>query len=65
MSMRWPSGWAYRGVPRLLDAIKDSETALAMVMAHELAHIKLRHPATAMGAGFAVALLLSICGAGR
>ncbi|MBK8289524.1 MAG: M48 family metallopeptidase [Cellvibrionales bacterium] len=43
----------------LLDATKDSETALAMVMAHELAHIKLRHPATAMGRGFAVALLLS------
>lgn len=43
----------------LLDATKESETALAMVMAHELAHIKLRHPATAMGRGFAVAILLS------
>jgi predicted Zn-dependent protease len=43
----------------LLDVTKDNETALAMVMAHELAHIKLRHPATAMGRGFAVALLLS------
>lgn len=43
----------------LLDATKESETALAMVMAHELAHIKLRHPATAMGRGFAVAVLLS------
>jgi predicted Zn-dependent protease len=43
----------------LLDATQDSEIALAMVMAHELAHLKLRHPATAMGRGFAVALLFS------
>ncbi len=43
----------------LLDATKDSEIALAMVMAHELAHIQYRHPATALGRGFAVMLLLS------
>ncbi|MBK8289542.1 MAG: M48 family metalloprotease [Cellvibrionales bacterium] len=51
----------------LLDATKDSETALAMVMAHELTHIKLRHPAGAMGRGFAVAALLlsTFAGAGR
>lgn len=43
----------------LLEATQKSDTALAMVMAHELAHIQLRHPATAMGRNFALALLLS------
>lgn len=37
----------------------DSEDALAMVMAHELAHLKYRHPAAALGRGLAVGLLLS------
>jgi len=37
----------------------DSEDALAMVMAHELAHLKLRHPAAALGRGAAVGIVLS------
>ena len=38
----------------------DSEDALAAVMAHELAHLKHRHPAAAVGRGVAVGLVLSI-----
>lgn len=41
----------------------DSEDALAMVMAHELAHLKLRHPAAALGRGVAVGMLLSVISA--
>ncbi|MDF1628175.1 MAG: M48 family metallopeptidase [Alcanivoracaceae bacterium] len=37
----------------------DTENALAMVMAHEIAHIKHRDPITALGRGAAVALGLS------
>lgn len=37
----------------------DSEDALAMVMAHELAHLKFRHPAAALGRGAAVGIVLS------
>lgn len=37
----------------------DTENALAMVMAHEIAHIKQRDPITALGRGAAVALGLS------
>lgn len=41
----------------------DSEDALAMVMAHELAHLKLRHPAAALGRGVAVGIVLSVLSA--
>ncbi len=41
----------------------DSEDAVAMVMAHEIAHLKYRHPAAALGRGVAVGLLLSIVSA--
>lgn len=41
----------------------DSEDALAMVMAHELAHLKYRHPAAALGRGVAVGMLLSMISA--
>jgi predicted Zn-dependent protease len=44
---------------RGLVARLDSEDALAMVMAHELAHLKYRHPAQALGRGVAVGILLS------
>ncbi len=35
-----------------------NENALAMVLAHEIAHIKLRHPIVAMGRGLTVSLAL-------
>jgi predicted Zn-dependent protease len=41
----------------------DSEDAIAMVMAHELAHLKLRHPAAALGRGVASGVLLSVVSA--
>lgn len=41
----------------------DSEDALAMVMAHEMAHLKFRHPAAALGRGVAVGLMLSVVSA--
>lgn len=41
----------------------DSEDALAMVIAHELAHLKLRHPAAALGRGAAVGIVLSVLSA--
>lgn len=37
----------------------DSENTLAMVMAHEIAHIKYRHPIVAMGRGLTVAVALA------
>lgn len=40
----------------LLEQI-DSEQTLAAVMAHEIAHIKLRHPIVAVGKGFTVATM--------
>ena len=40
----------------LIDQI-DSEQALSMVMAHEIAHIKLRHPISSLGEGVTLALL--------
>jgi predicted Zn-dependent protease len=40
-----------------------SEDALAAVMAHELAHLKHRHPAAALGRGIAVGLMLSVVSA--
>jgi len=42
----------------LLDEL-DSENALAMVVAHEMAHIYHRHPIIAMGRGVIIGLLLS------
>lgn len=39
--------------------ILPNENALAMVMAHEIAHVRHRHPIIAMGRGFTVALALS------
>ncbi|MPZ43079.1 MAG: M48 family metalloprotease [Betaproteobacteria bacterium] len=49
----------YRGLLGKL----ESEDALAAVMAHELAHIKHRHPAAALGRGVAVGLMLSVVSA--
>ncbi|MEW6999038.1 M48 family metallopeptidase [Colwelliaceae bacterium BS250] len=37
----------------------DSENTLAMVMAHEIAHIKYRHPIIAMGRGLTVGVALA------
>ncbi len=45
---------------RGLIARLDSEDALATVMAHEIAHLALRHPAAALGAGVAVGVVLSV-----
>ena len=45
----------YRG---LLTRLPD-ENALAMVLAHEMAHAKLRHPARSLGRGVAVGIILS------
>jgi len=42
----------------------DSEDAVAMVMAHEIAHAKLRHPAASLGRGIAVGLTLSLISLG-
>ncbi len=50
----------YRG---LLTQLPDENT-LAMVMAHEIAHVKLRHPVRAMGRGVAAAVVLSVVGVG-
>jgi len=41
----------------------DSEDALAMVMAHEIAHLKYRHPAAALGRGVATGIVLSLVSA--
>lgn len=41
----------------------DSEDALAMVMAHELAHLKYRHASAALGRGVALGVILSIISA--
>lgn len=45
----------YRG---LLARLPD-ENALAMVLAHEMAHAQLRHPARSLGRGVAVGIILS------
>ncbi|MBE7422701.1 MAG: M48 family metalloprotease [Zoogloeaceae bacterium] len=42
----------------------ESEDAVAMVLAHEIAHVQLRHPASAMGRGVAIGLALSAVSAG-
>lgn len=49
----------FRGLLKQL----DSENALAMVMAHELAHLKYRHASAALGRGVAVGVILSIISA--
>lgn len=49
----------FRGLVQRL----DSEDAVAMVMAHELAHLKHRHPAAALGRGVAIGVLLSVISA--
>lgn len=41
----------------------DNEDALAMVVAHELAHLKYRHASAALGRGVAVGVILSIVSA--
>lgn len=41
----------------------ESEDALAMVMAHELAHLKYRHATAALGRGVAVGVMLSMVSA--
>lgn len=41
----------------------ESEDAIAMVLAHEIAHLKHRHPAASLGRGVAVGLVLSLVSA--
>ncbi len=41
----------------------ENENALAMVMAHELAHLKYRHVSAALGRGVAVGVILSVASA--
>jgi Zn-dependent protease with chaperone function len=41
----------------------DNENALAMVMAHELAHLKYRHASAALGRGVAIGVILSVVSA--
>lgn len=50
----------YRG---LLARMPD-ENALAMVLAHEMAHAKLRHPARSLGRGVAIGIILSTLSSG-
>jgi len=50
----------YRG---LVEAI-DSENALAMVIAHEIAHIRHRDPVRSLGRGMALAVVMSAVSAG-
>jgi predicted Zn-dependent protease len=47
--------YIYRGLMQLL----PGENALAMVVAHEMAHIKHRHPIIAMGRGVVIGLFLA------
>ena len=50
----------YRG---LLERLPD-ENALAMVLAHEIAHATLRHPARSLGRGVAIGIMLSALNSG-
>ncbi len=43
----------------LIDVL-DSENALAMVVAHEIAHVKYRHPIVALSRGASIGLILSM-----
>jgi predicted Zn-dependent protease len=47
--------YIYRGLMNLL----PNENALSLVVAHEMAHIKHRHPVIAMGRGVVIGLLLA------
>lgn len=49
----------FRGLLRTL----RHEDALAMVLAHEMAHLKYRHPAQALGRGIGVGIVLSVVSA--
>ena len=49
----------FRGLLRRI----DNENALAMVMAHELAHLKYRHASAALGRGVAAGVILSVVSA--
>lgn len=49
---------------RGLIARLKSEDALAFVLAHELAHVQLRHPITGLGRGVAIGTLTSVVSAG-
>lgn len=49
-------------IHRGLIAKMPDENTLALVMAHEVAHVKLRHPVRAAGRGIAVALVLTTVG---
>ncbi len=49
----------YRG---LLEKMPD-ENSLAMVLAHEMAHAKLRHPVKSLGRGAAVGIILTVVSA--
>jgi predicted Zn-dependent protease len=46
----------YRGLIEKL----DNENALAMVVAHEIAHVKHRHPIASIGRGVAIGAMLSL-----
>ncbi len=50
----------YRGLVERL----ESEDAVATVLAHEIAHAKLRHPASGLGRGVAVGIVLSLVSGG-
>jgi len=41
-----------------------SENALAMVISHEIAHVKLRHPISTFGRGLAIGIVLAMVSAG-
>ena len=41
-----------------------SENALAMVISHEIAHVKLRHPISTFGRGLAIGILVAMVSAG-
>ncbi len=47
----------------LIDSV-DSENALAMVIAHEIAHVKHRHPIVALGRALGTTAVFSLLGAG-
>jgi predicted Zn-dependent protease len=51
-------------VTRGLYARMPSENALAMVLAHEIAHLQHRDPIAALGGGASLALLLALAGGG-
>jgi predicted Zn-dependent protease len=50
----------YRGLLRRM----QSENALAMVVSHEIAHVKLRHPVATFGRGLAIGLALAALSVG-